>query len=130
MTKQITLSDLETLLSNGKMKVVLDIPDVLLDEIDDSISTMTNNHCQSGSLPSDGAWSIFQGIWFEALEEAKKRENGVWRSDYQNDVQINEVGDEVFESWWDVTDGSRVCRCESESDAEWLVGVLNGLAGA
>ena len=31
------------------MKVVLDIPDVLLDEIDDSISIMTNSHCQYGS---------------------------------------------------------------------------------
>jgi len=53
------------------MKITLEIPDNLIEEIDEEIIMHSNNACDLGSLPSDGAWAEFQGIWAAALEKAK-----------------------------------------------------------
>ena len=46
----------------------------------------------------------------------------MWKVEYDNDTGH---GDEGFWQWWDVTDGDRSFRCNSEDDAEWLCNLLN-----
>lgn len=59
-------------------------------------------------------------------EQRDGAQQKAWRIDFNNDVQPCAFGDEVSVSWCEVTDGNRSFRCESESDAEWLRGVLAG----
>jgi len=54
------------------MRIVLEIPDELVDEIDEEISLNSHNECGLGPLPSVGAWAKFQEIWFAALQNEKK----------------------------------------------------------
>ena len=41
-----------------------------------------------------------------------------WQIIYNNDTGPDDDG---FWEWWDVTDGNRSFRCDSEEDAKWLV---------
>jgi hypothetical protein len=52
----------------------------------------------------------------EEMEELK------WRVVYSNDVGPDDDG---FWEWWEVTDGKRTFKSDSEEDAEWLCAVLN-----
>lgn len=45
-----------------------------------------------------------------------------WRVDYQNDTGPNDGG---FYEWWEVTDGARTFKCDSEEDARFLFAILN-----
>jgi hypothetical protein len=45
-----------------------------------------------------------------------------WKVDRNNDVGAN---DEGFWEWWEVTDGERVFKADSEADADWLCELLN-----
>ena len=45
-----------------------------------------------------------------------------WWVDYQNDTGPNDGG---FYEWWEVTDGARTFKCDSEEDARCLAVVLN-----
>ena len=48
----------------------------------------------------------------------------MWKIEYNNDTGPN---DEGFQEWWEVTNGKRVFKANSEEDAKWLCGVLNKL---
>lgn len=41
-----------------------------------------------------------------------------WQIIYNNDTGPDDDG---FWVWWDVTDGNRSFRCDSENDAKWLL---------
>ena len=41
-----------------------------------------------------------------------------WQIIYDNDTGSGGGG---FWEWWDVIDGNRSVRCDSEEDAKWLV---------
>lgn len=45
-----------------------------------------------------------------------------WRVDYQNDTGPNDGG---FYEWFEVTDGARTFRCDSEEAAYYLCDLLN-----
>jgi hypothetical protein len=45
-----------------------------------------------------------------------------WRIEYENDVGADGDG---FWEWWEVTDGDRIFKTGTESDAKWLCGLLN-----
>ena len=53
------------------MKILLEIPDELVEAIDEEINHNTHNECGLGPLPAEGAWAEFQGLWNEALEKAQ-----------------------------------------------------------
>jgi hypothetical protein len=44
----------------------------------------------------------------------------MWKVIYQNDVP-----DDSFIEWWEVTDGITIFKCLSEDSANWLAEVLN-----
>lgn len=46
----------------------------------------------------------------------------MWKVRYENDTGWK---DECFSEWWEVTDEERCFKCDSESDANWLAGLLN-----
>lgn len=46
----------------------------------------------------------------------------MWSIEYENDVGPS---DDYFIQWWNVTNGTMSFRCGTESEAEWLVDVLN-----
>jgi hypothetical protein len=48
--------------------------------------------------------------------------SAVWKVEYGNDVGPN---DEGFWEWWEVTDGKRTFKSNSEEDANWLCEALN-----
>lgn len=47
-----------------------------------------------------------------------------WRVERENDVFEG-----AFSEWWEVSDGSKVFRCDEEKDALWLADLLNKSSG-
>lgn len=48
--------------------------------------------------------------------------NDMWTIEWDNDTGPN---DGYYVEWWNVTDGTKTFRTESEKDAEWLAELLN-----
>jgi len=46
----------------------------------------------------------------------------LYKVEYDSDCGID---DEGFVEWWDVTDDDQCFRCNSESEANWLVALIN-----
>lgn len=47
-----------------------------------------------------------------------------WKIEYNNDIETGHDY-EKFWQWWEVTDGTRVFKCDREEDAVWLCDLLN-----
>lgn len=54
----------------------------------------------------------------EQLGMLEPNMSDAWQIIYNNDSGPDDDG---FWEWWDVTDGNRSFRCDSEEDAKWLV---------
>jgi hypothetical protein len=46
----------------------------------------------------------------------------IWKIEWHNDVGPD---DEGYWEWWEVSDGVKTFRCDSEDDAKWLLSILN-----
>lgn len=57
------------------MRITLEIPDDMVEAIDEEITMNSHNECGDGPLPAEGAWAIFQGLWGDALEDARAAPN-------------------------------------------------------
>ncbi len=52
--------------------------------------------------------------------------NKIWTIEYSNDTGAH---DDYFSEWWEITNGEKVFKSESESSAIWLCELLNKLEG-
>lgn len=50
-------------------KIILYIPNDILEDISEEIEFHSNESCELGLLPSSGFWKKFQGIWQKAMEK-------------------------------------------------------------
>lgn len=57
------------------MRIILDIPDDIFDDVDEEILNHSNEVCGLGPLPASGYWAQFQGLWTEAVEIRKRSED-------------------------------------------------------
>ena len=47
--------------------------------------------------------------------------NWTWRIEYHNDTGPDDDG---FWEWWEVTDGEKTFKSDSEEDAKWLLDLI------
>lgn len=71
-------------------------------------------------FPSARSFSKADEVIAAVLERAAKVAK--WTIEYYNDTGPN---DEGFWEWWDVTNGKRSFKTDTEDDAKWLCAFLN-----